>query len=136
MKDQSAIEQFCVAIRAYYPEAIFRHIDTSKDIFYETPEIIRVTFRCKKPYEIIQNKQFGILIEAGLAHSLVSVWPAKYPDSFQLELNPHFGIVEVNPFVVGYPEWPRVNLLLKDGSLDRFLRLVYLSDVYTDATDD
>lgn len=135
MKNQFAIEQFCVAIRAYFPEAIFRHIDTSKDIFYETPEIIRVTFRCKKPYEIIQNKQFGILIEAGLAHSLVSVWPAKYPDSFQIDFNPHFGTVTVYPFVVGYPDWPLVHLRLDDCTLYRFIHLVYLSDVYSDASD-
>ena len=126
MEERSLARQFHTAVMAYFPMI---KLD-------EESGIIKAKWELKQHYQeyVTPQKQYGLLVDAGICPSLMSVFPMLVPVDFDMEFNTETGETSVSSFVTGYPDWPKVHL--KDiTELLKFLSLIFDSDVYSAVRD-
>lgn len=124
--ENSLSRQFQTAVMAYFPMA---RLDDESGI-------IKAKWELKPIYQeyVTPTKQYSLLVDAGICHSLCSVFPMRVPSGFDIEFNTETGETYVSSFVTGYPDWPKVHL--KDiMELVKFLSLIFYSDVYSAVRD-
>ena len=131
LDENAVIEQFCVTIRAYYPAAKFVKVETGQNTITSASVLVRARFTFNGAE--VTKGQYATLMKTGLCHSLMSIWPMKWPEFFEVELDPSCGLVTVYPIVPGYIDWPIVYATM-DGSYglsaERLVKLIHESGMY------
>ncbi len=124
--ENSLSKQFYTAVMAYFPMI---KLD-------EESGIIKAKWELKQHYQEYSTpqKQYSLLVDAGICPSIWSIFPMLVPVDFDMEFNTETGETSVSSFVMGYPDWPKVHL--KDiAELVKFLSLIFESDVYSAVRD-